>query len=181
MTIRRFEGIKETHKMMIRHLRRTPWTLAVLLGCLSVSLFCVLYPIYVIRPFRAQGAAELEAALAVTRFRPLITIVSAGLALAAAVRYWRVQSKNWRRLLVASAAAVVGLLGILARVNVTELMFHPVDRPAFSAASQVKLDPDEKVIAVNIAGRARAYPVRSLSYHHVVNDVVAARAIVATY
>jgi hypothetical protein len=28
---------------------------------------------------------------------------------------------------------------------------------------------------------ARAYPVRALAYHHVVNDIVAGEPIVATY
>jgi len=38
--------------------------IVVLLACLAVSLVCVLYPFYVIRPFRAQGAQELAIALA---------------------------------------------------------------------------------------------------------------------
>ena len=37
------------------------------------------------------------------------------------------------------------------------------------------------MIAVKIGGEARAYPIRSMSYHHVVNDVVGGAAIVATY
>ena len=50
---------------------------AILLACVILSLICVLYPIYVIRPFRAQGAGELAVALAVLRFRPLLTMLSA--------------------------------------------------------------------------------------------------------
>jgi hypothetical protein len=60
-------------------------------------------------------------------------------------------------------------------------MFHPVVHPAFTAAGEVRLDGAEKVIAVRIAGEARAYPVRGISYHHVVNDVLGGAAIVATY
>jgi hypothetical protein len=37
------------------------------------------------------------------------------------------------------------------------------------------------VIAVRIGGEARAYPIRSMSYHHVFNDVLGPDAIVATY
>ena len=58
--------------------QRNPRTFVlVLLACLAVSLVCVVYPIYVIRPFRHQGADELAAALAITRFRPAITVISA--------------------------------------------------------------------------------------------------------
>ena len=128
---------------------RTRWIL-VLLACLTVSLFCVGYPIYVIRPFRAQGARELAAALVVSRFRPLITVVSAIAALVAAVGYWRVQANKWRRALAVTGAGFVCILAFLARVNVYELMFHPVDHPAFAAASDVKLDKDDKLIVVKV-------------------------------
>lgn len=77
-------------------------------------------------------------------------------------------------------AGLVCVLAVLARVNVYELMFHAIGRPSFAAISQVKLDPDEKVNAVRVGGQARPYPIRSISYHHVVNDVVDKRAIVAT-
>jgi len=60
-------------------------------------------------------------------------------------------------------------------------MFHPDIRPSFTAAQSVKLDGAEKVIAVRIGGEARAYPIRSMSYHHVLNDMVGGVAIVATY
>jgi hypothetical protein len=56
-----------------------------------------------------------------------------------------------------------------------------LDHPSFTAASEVKLDGAEKVVAVRVGGEARAYPIRSMSYHHVVNDVVGGAAIVATY
>ena len=37
------------------------------------------------------------------------------------------------------------------------------------------------VIAVKISTYARAYPIRSLSYHHLVNDSLDGVPIVATY
>jgi hypothetical protein len=60
-------------------------------------------------------------------------------------------------------------------------MFHPVDQLAFVSQDRVKLDAGEMVIAVNVNGTARAYPIRSMSYHHIVNDVLAGRPITATY
>jgi len=168
----------------MNHSDRTRWIL-VLLACLGVSLVCVAYPIYVIRPFRAQGASELAVALAVFRFRPVLTVVSALLAVGAAIAYWRAQSRAhggmWRRLLVAVGAMFVCVLAALGRVNVFELMFHPVDHPAFAAAAEVKLDKDDKLIVVKIGGSARAYPIRTMGYHHIVNDVVGGTALVATY
>jgi hypothetical protein len=161
--------------------QRAGWTFTLVwLTCLVASLICVLYPMYVIRPFRAQGAGELAAALVVARFRPLVTVISAMLAVAMLAWYWRSQPRR-RRVLAAVGAVFVCVLAVLARINVYELMFHPLDHPSFAAAPKVKLDKDEKVIAVKIGSQARAYPIRGMSYHHVINDVVGKLAIVATY
>ena len=153
----------------------------VLLACLVVGLICVAYRIYVIRPFRHQGARELAVALAVSRFRPVVTAVAAIAAVLATIGYWRAGERRWKRVLTAAGAALMVVLAFLARVNVYELMFHPLVHPSFSAAHEVKLDGAEKVVAVRVAGEARAYPIRSMSYHHVVNDLVGGTAIVATY
>ena len=153
----------------------------VLLACLAVSLICVVYPIYVIRPFRHQGARELAVALVVARFRPLTTVITALTAILAVIGYWRVQPLKWSRGFTAAGSAMVIGLAFLARVNIYELMFHPLIHPSFTAARNVKLDGAEKVIAVRVGGEARAYPIRGMSYHHVANDVVGGTAIVATY
>ena len=160
--------------------RRFVFTL-ILLACLAVGVICVAYPIYVIRPFRHQGVGELAVALAVSRFRPVITVVASIAAVLAAIGYWRAGARKWKRVLTAAGAALVVVLAFLARVNVYELMFHPLVHPSFTAANEVKLDGAEKVVAVRVGGVARAYPIRSMSYHHVVNDVVDGAAIVATY
>ena len=152
-----------------------------LLACLTVSLLAVGYPLYVIRPFRAQGARELAVALAVMRFRLASTVISVVAALFATVVYWRLQRRWWRRGLTVLGTAFVCLLAWVSRVNIYELMFHPDSHPSFRAASEMKLDQDEKVIAIKVAGIARAYPIRNISYHHAINDVLGNTGIVATY
>ena len=79
---------------------------AVMLACLAVSLVLVAYPLYVIQPFRAQGARELMIALAVSRLRPVLTVISALAAVAAAVAYWRGQARMRGRILVAAGAVL---------------------------------------------------------------------------
>ncbi len=160
---------------------RTRWIL-ILLACVAVSLVSVAYPIYVIRPVRAQGARELMAALVVSRFAPLLTAVSALAAVIAAVAYWRTNAPRLGRTLLASSALLVCVPAVLARVNVFEaLMFHPLEDPSFAAADDVKLDGDDKLIVVKINGSARAYPIREMGYHHIANDWVGGEPIVATY
>jgi len=152
-----------------------------LLACLVFSAACVVYPIYVIRPFRAQGARELAAALVVSRYRGIATLLLAAAALLALAGYWRVETIRWRKIVAAVGAGLVCVFAVLARINVYELMFHPIDHASFAAAAKSKLDGGEKVIAVLVNGRARAYPIRGMSYHHLINDEVGKTAIVATY
>jgi hypothetical protein len=154
----------------------------VLLACLVVSLISAAYPLYVIRPFRAQGARELMAALMVSRFGPLFSAVSALVAVAVAIACWRAQVPRRSRMLAAASAILVCVLAVLARANVYEqVMFHPLEHPTFAAAKDAKLDNDDELIVVKIGGSARAYPIREMGYHHVVNDVVGGTALVATY
>ncbi len=58
----------------------------------------------------------------------------------------------------------------------------PIDHPKFQAASQVRfLSPREPVIAIDVHGDARAYPVQILIWHEIVNDTVGGVPVTVTY
>ncbi len=60
--------------------------------------------------------------------------------------------------------------------------FVPLDQPAFLTASETDYLPDEDlVLGLEWMGEARAYPIRMLTYHHIVNDTVAGRPLLVTY
>lgn len=162
---------------------RKPGWLFVLcwLAASAVAWALLIYPIHVIWPFRHQGARELTIALAVIRYRAIAMVLTVAGILAAAVWYWRIERRKVRRFLSAVGVATVAAAALLSRINIYEMMFHPAGPPAIAAASESKLDGGEMVIAVKLNGSARAYPIRSMSYHHIYNDVVAGEPIVATY
>ncbi len=57
-----------------------------------------------------------------------------------------------------------------------------IDKPIFAPIAEVKdLAPTEPVIGLEIAGDARAYPLRILTWHEIVNDVVAGKPVAVTY
>jgi len=152
------------------------------LGLILVLSFVLLvYPIYVIRPFRYQGPHELALALAVLRVRPLLQIALAIAAVACLALWWPTSRGVLRKGGACICALLVIACGILSRVNVYELMFHPLERAEFVAASEAKLEGDEQVIAIKIGDAARAYPIRGMSYHHIVNDTLGGVPLAATY
>ncbi len=152
-----------------------------LLLCSLLSFTCFALPMYVIRPFRHQGPRELAVALLFRQIGPVLSAVCALAALAIAILAWK-QTRGWLRrtgALVLLAVAVGG--AYLSRVNIYEIMFHHLDHPQFQAARDAHIDKDDMVLAVHINGEARAYPIREMAYHHVVNDTVGREPIVSTY
>ena len=60
--------------------------------------------------------------------------------------------------------------------------FVPLDNPEFVTSEQASyLLDDELVLGLYARGEARAYPIRMVFYHHVVNDVVGGHPILVTY
>ena len=60
--------------------------------------------------------------------------------------------------------------------------FVPLDEPSFLAAHEAGyLGDEELVLGVEWAGEVRAYPVRMLRFHHIVNDTVDGKPLLVTY
>ena len=161
-----------------RKLQSPFWLLMI---SLVLSFTILVYPPLVLLPSRSQGVRELAVALAVLRARPFIEILCVMVALLALVWYRRSDVSGPRCVLFTLAALLVGVFAGLSFINVYEMRFHPVGQPDFIASRDAKLDSDEKVMGVRVHGAARAYPIRSMAYHHIVNDVIAGVPIVATY
>ena len=60
-------------------------------------------------------------------------------------------------------------------------MFHPYESLEFESAASSKTEPGDKVLAIRIGDHARAYPILTMGYHHVVNDTVGGVPIAMTY
>jgi len=148
--------------------------------CALVPLVCLAIPLYVIRPFVPQNAHALAVALEVRRIAPIISALCVALALCAILWGW---TRGGRRAKAGlSLLFLITLAGVWGtRINIFEKMFHPYDAPAFAQASDVPVDADDMVLAVGIRGETHAYPIRTMGYHHVVNDIVGNVPIAVTY
>ncbi len=154
------------------------WVLFGLLVAAGVSLFFI--PAFIIRPFRYQSPHGLGLALIVRQYAPFWTVIAGFAVLALAVLQWGHVRRLKKVLLVAGVLLTAGS-AVMARMNYFEWMFHPVAQPGFEAASQSKLDAGEMVLTVTERGEARAYPIREMAYHHILNDVVGGVPVTVTY
>ena len=145
---------------------------------IAAALFFI--PAFIIRPFRYQSPGALSWAMAVRQVAPLWTLLASILALLLAAILWSVASKPKKSLLIFGLLLAAGS-ATMARLNYFEWMFHHLSAPGFEAASASKLDGSEMVLAVRFGDDDRAYPIREMAYHHVVNDVVGGVPIAVTY
>ena len=147
----------------------------------AASLAVVLIPAYVIRPFRFQSPEALRLALLLRTWAPMVTIVTGLAALVLAAGLLR-GGRRRQKALVALGMLLVIASAALARFNYFErVFFRPIATPQFEPAAQAKLDADEMVLAVRSGAEARAYPIRAMAYHHLVNDTLGGVPLVATY
>jgi len=149
-----------------------------LLTIASVGLFLI--PAFVIRPFRYQSANALSLAIRVKWVAPALTALACAGVLLLAVSLWRTASRAARASLVAALVLSVAS-AVLARLNYFEWMFRPIPAAGFVAAGDAHLADKEMVMTVLMGSDARAYPIRQMAYHHILNDTAGGVPIVVTY
>jgi len=136
---------------------------------------------YVIRPFRPQGAHALAFALTVRDAGPWVAAACILIAFCAVIWAWRRTRALRPRIALASVFVIALAAGYSTHVNIFEIMFHPYPVPAFGDVGNAQIDADDKVLAVKIGGLAHAYPIRIMGYHHIVNDTLGNVPIAVTY
>lgn len=171
-----------SHLLESKSSNRGLWALLIALVVLAFAVLA--FPIYVIRPFRSQGADELAASLVISRWSPLMTAICAGISIVLAmvltqrISSGRIWLKRSGPLLIASFAIAIAFAS---RVNIFEKMFHPITAAQFLPAAQANTDVKEMVLAVKVGAEQRAYPVAIMAYHHILNDSLGGTALVVTY
>lgn len=147
----------------------------------AIPFFCLAVPMYVIRPFRPQAYSQLSAALAIRSLGPWVSASAAIIVVAITLRVWALRKRVLPRLAMLALCLLAIAGAALTNVNLFEIMFRPYASPSFTEPASAQVDSDDKVLAVAINGEARAYPVRTMGYHHIVNDIVGGKPLAVTY
>jgi uncharacterized protein DUF3179 len=158
--------------------KRVLGTLVVLLTVTGVGLFLI--PAFIIRPFRYQSASALSLAIRVKWIAPAPTAVVFALVLVLGSMLWRNASKL-ARAGVAAAIVLSAASAVMARLNYFEWMFQPIPEAGFVVARDARLSDKEMVMTVQIGPDTRAYPIRQMAYHHILNDTAGGVPIAVTY
>jgi hypothetical protein len=145
-----------------------------LIGLTIFDVALILAPLVVALPPVTQTPERLAAARAAQTLAPFASL---GLAAALALQLWR------RRSWVKALLLVVALFCLaLTRVNLFELVFAAAqDAQTAPAKDFDEIRDSDLVIGVTIDGQSRAYPVRYLAYHHMINDQLGSTALLPTY
>lgn len=155
-----------------------PWAIFIVSALAGIGLFFV--PVFIIRPFTHQSAPGLALAMALRQRAPWGSLAAVLVCLVFALVLWNA-SNVWRKIALASVMVLVTFSAVMSRLNYFEWMFHPVDSARFESASASKLGQSEMILAIRYGADARAYPIREMAYHHVLNDVVAGVPVAVTY
>ncbi len=154
------------------------WLIFLLSALAGIGLFFV--PAFIIRPFHHQTASALALAMNLRQHAPWGTLIAAIVCVLFTLVLW--QADNLRRKIFLSAILLLVVFSaVMSRLNYFEWMFHPVDSPQFESEAASKLDTGEMILAVRFGADARAYPIREMAYHHILNDVVNGEPIAVTY
>ena len=144
----------------------------------AIGLFFV--PAFIIRPFTHQSPTGLAVAMTLRQRAPWGTLAAVLVCLVLALILWG-SANRWRKIVLASVMVLVMFSAVMSRLNYFEWMFHPVPDARFESASASKLAKGEMILAVRFGSDARAYPIREMAYHHVLNDVVGGVPVAVTY
>jgi hypothetical protein len=160
--------------------RRSLWLWLIFAASALVTIALFFFPAFVIRPFAYQAPRPLLWAMAIRQMAPIGTLFTGLLSLALASALWRTVG-IWRRIALTIATLLVAFSAVMARINYSEWMFHPVDDVRFESMKQRNLEAGEMIMAVHFGNDARAYPISEMAYHHIVNDVVGGVPVAVTY
>jgi len=145
-----------------------------LVTLIILDVVLIIAPPVAALPPVSQTPAMLAAARAAQIFAPVFSVAVA--AMAAFVGWHR---RSWSTAILLAVALVCVALS---RVNLLERVFAPArgtETAAITSFHDVR-DTD-MVIGVEIGGQSRAYPVRYLAYHHMLNDELGSTALLPTY
>jgi hypothetical protein len=161
---------------------KTKWVwFGIVLGT-TFAFIANFVPAMIIQPFKAQTPNGIEISYLIHKWSPIVTVLILLINLFFLAVLLKRTNRWWKRTAAVLLFLMTGIFAWFSHQNYFEWMFRPLPDAAYVHADEQKFTTgNDMVLAMNINGDAVAYPVRLLAYHHLVNDTVGGKPIVATY
>ncbi len=161
-------------------MRRLEWILLLLLA-VSTGLLAML-PWWLMNPARAQSPADIDLSFALRGgWNTVFAFTSFAGAAMLALRRWLL-GRGVEKLAAVFSLFLIGLSAAVANINLIGEVFQPIHARSYVQPEAANfLTPDDLLLASEQGDQIRAYPLRLLGYHHLVEDQVGSQRILATY
>jgi hypothetical protein len=152
-------------------MQRLEWALLVLLVVSSAAM--AVAPWLVMDPARAQSPTELQFAyLARTGWSSVLALMSLGAGALLCMRRWTLGGLAGK-LLSVPILILLGLSAFVANTNLLEEILPPLEAVTYIPVSEAKfIEPDDVLLRVRGESGERAFPLRLVAFHHVVNTKI---------
>jgi hypothetical protein len=139
-------------------------------------------PDWLVSPTRVQESSDLQLSYTLSKWAPILTVVNLLFAIPLAIAVWRTGRLRLRKLGVALSLVAIAFCIRTAQQPVVEGIFSPLPEAVYvPVPAAVHVQDDDHVLGIRFAGRAVAYPVPIVAYHHIVNDRLDDEPFVVTY
>ena len=161
-------------------MQKLEWALLVLLVLSSAAM--AVAPWWVMDPARPQSPTELQFAyLARTGWSSVLAMMSLGAGALLCMRRWSLGGLLGK-LLSVPILILLGLSAFVANTNLLEEILRPLEAVSYIPAAEVDfIESDDVLLRVRADGGERAYPMRLLAFHHVVNTTIGEQSALVSW
>jgi len=146
-------------------------------GMIGLILFEIANVYFIMPMPGSQQMNSIDLAYFLYRYRWFFRILFAGLLLIGFIKSnWK---KKWTPFIPLVFAAVIIYMTNFKMA--ADAMFQQPKQLIMADATENKVDTDRLVIGIILNGKAKAYPVQYIGYHHQVQDTLAGKPILVTY
>ena len=138
--------------------------------------------VYFIMPFPgSQKSESIGLAYFIHENIIYFRIVGGLLILFPVIYYFRF-GKNWGKVVLVVALVAYGVVFYMFNFQfLADKMFYQPEHKIFASVSDNKVPLEKLVLGVEIDGKAKAYPIQLIGYHHQVRDSIAGKPVMVTY
>jgi len=147
------------------------------LGLIGLLLFEIANVYFIMPMPGSQNMNSIDLAYFLYTWRWVFRILFGVMIIAGLIR------SKWKRkwLLIIPLALVAAVIYMTNFVMAADHMFYQPSSVLLTNAADNKVDSNRLVIGVVNNGKAKAYPIRFLGYHHQVKDTVGGKPMIITY